>query len=139
MTLKAFVLVSLILLLNFLVVSTLTVAGKLECCVSNKTPCDIYRKPTNVVIYEKHRIRRNKPLSSALSDPSTGNFAVTSTLPGSSRAYVQIEHSCNAKPGCRRLLKFDVPDVFVKRGWTFSITHLNLRNPFHGSNTDICK
>ncbi|KAI6193542.1 hypothetical protein M3Y96_01029300 [Aphelenchoides besseyi] len=115
MSLKTFICASLILLLNSMVVSTLTVAGKLECCVSNKTPCDIYRRPTNVVIYEKHRIRRNKPISSALSDASTGNFVVTSSLPGNSRAYVQIEHSCNAKPRCRRLLKFDVPDVFIKR------------------------
>jgi len=118
----------------------LTVAGKLECCVSDKTPCPIYMQSTLVQLWEKNKLRPDKLLKGAMSDPKTGNFIIS--IPSdrvlSFEPYIKIEHKCNAKPGCKRLLIIDVPKVFVEKGWTFPITHLNLRKPFLGTTADVC-
>jgi hypothetical protein len=33
----------------------LTVAGKLECCTSDKTPCPVYQEATEVQIWDKNK------------------------------------------------------------------------------------
>ncbi|KAI6184795.1 Transthyretin domain containing protein [Aphelenchoides bicaudatus] len=119
----------------------LTVAGKLECCTSDKTPCPVYKQKTEVQIWEKKTIRSDKHLQSTTSDPITGNFLLS--VPNTHKIfsfepYLKIVHNCDAKPGCKRVYIVDVPQVFIRNGWTFSITHLNLRKPFLGGNKDQC-
>ncbi|KAI6227640.1 hypothetical protein M3Y99_01225500 [Aphelenchoides fujianensis] len=127
-----------LLLSSFPFVHSLTVAGKLECCAGKKTPCPSYAQPTNVVVYNKYLFFKDRAIGSAMSDRKTGNFLITTPFNKNARPYVRIEHTCGAKPGCRRVLQFDVPTVFVKRGLTFSIAHLILDRPFHGKNQEIC-
>lgn len=98
-------------MINFLIVfallfhvgatKRLTVAGKLECCLTSRTPCPIYTEPTTVQLWEKNKVLSDKLLTTSMSDPVNGNFIVS--VPNDNnildfKPYVRILHRCNAKP-----------------------------------------